>query len=527
LTTTFRTDTPGGAVVVTKAGSTVFKKAYGMADLELSVPTTVDMVYAIGSMTKQFTAVSILMLAEEGKLGIRDDIRMYVPEYDTRSDTITIEHLLTHTAGIVDLFEIPEWLDGLKTDVSPRQLLDYFIDRPLLFKPGEGHHYSNAGYVLLGMVIERASGQTYDEFLRTRVFEPLGMGRTRVGSNTGIMAGRLRGYSLRDGTFENAGYFSITQQFAGGSIWSCVGDLARWNTGLLSGKLLSRESLKKAFTASVLKDGKGTGYGFGWNVDEFLGQAVVRHGGSSLGFKSYGMLLVDDQIYIAVLTNSHPMEGERDTHDPETIAGKLARIMLGKPVADAALTPIELDEETLDAYVGVYEENENDYRVVTRKGRQLYQKKTGFGKDAIYPLSQTEFFWDGPGRLEFVISEQGEVTHANWRSEDGKLYVGKRTNLSIPEPKHAIPMSDEQLRRFTGTYRSSFAMGFQVEVGDGCLIMRSEAFPTSTWYPESESGFFLADQDDVTIAFSNDERGEVNGFVMYRNGKEFMVTRTK
>ena len=138
LSTTFRPDAPGGAVIVTKAGSTVFKKAYGMADLELNVPTTVDMMYAIGSMTKQFTAVSILMLAEEGKLEIRDDIRMYIPEYDAGSDTITIEHLLTHTAGIVDLFEIPAWLDDLKNDVSPMQLLDYVMDKPSALQAWRG-----------------------------------------------------------------------------------------------------------------------------------------------------------------------------------------------------------------------------------------------------------------------------------------------------------------------------------------------------------------------------------------------------
>jgi len=524
---TFQPDAPGGAVIVVRDYRTFFTAAYGLADVELAVPAEPDMIYAIGSMTKQFTAVSILLLAEQNKLNLSDDIRIHLPQYPMHERVITIENLLTHTSGIIDLFQIPEFGERLKDDVTTGQLIDYFKDKPLQFHPGEDYQYSNSGYALLGMIIEKISGHTYDQFVKENLFKPLEMNKTYVGSNENIMPKRVRGYFIKDGTYYNAPYFSITQQFAAGSIWSSVDDLARWNAGLLKGTIIKKETLNKAFSSFTLKNGQKTGYGYGWTIDRFYGSTLISHGGSSMGFRSHGIFLPAENVFIAVLVNSMAMDTGKNSQIPETIALNLLKLVLGKSIDERELVPIEMSEIELQKYVGVYQESENKYRTITRRGSQLYNHMTGFPTNAVYPLTPTDFFTNGPGRLEFVFDDQGKVVQANWRLEDGTLYVSNITDLPVPEPKQVVKLTDTVLQKFTGKYKSGALFSFQIEKGDNCLVITSKTFPTSTFYPESETTFFLENQDDVTIDFTKSKNGEIDGFIMRRNNKDMMVNKVE
>ncbi|MGH9971179.1 MAG: serine hydrolase domain-containing protein, partial [Pyrinomonadaceae bacterium] len=175
LEKTFKPDEPGAAVIAVKDGKVIFRKGYGLANVELGVPVEPDMVFRLGSVTKQFTAVAILMLAEQNKLSLDDDITKFLPDYATKGHKITIEQLLTHTSGIKNYTSLPEWLSGWRKDMTVKEIIDLFKDQPMDFAPGERWSYSNSGYILLGAIIEKVSGQTYQEFIEKNIFTPLGM----------------------------------------------------------------------------------------------------------------------------------------------------------------------------------------------------------------------------------------------------------------------------------------------------------------------------------------------------------------
>ena len=182
LTKLYPADAPGAAVIAVRDGRTVLRKAYGMADLELGVPLQPDMVFRIGSMTKQFTAVAMLMLVEEGKLAVSDPITKFLPDYPTGGKTITVEHLLTHTSGIKSYTEMPDFLANIRKDYTVPELIDHFKDEPMDFEPGERYQYDNSGYFLLGAIIEKASGMGYEAFLKQRIFDVVGMTQTSLDS---------------------------------------------------------------------------------------------------------------------------------------------------------------------------------------------------------------------------------------------------------------------------------------------------------------------------------------------------------
>jgi D-alanyl-D-alanine carboxypeptidase len=213
---------PGAAVLVARDGETIVREAYGMADLELGVPLRPEHVFGIGSITKQFTAVAVLMLAEEGKLSLDDDITRFIPEYPTHGHRITIEDLLHHTSGIRSYTAMPEFQEMMRVDLTLDSLIAVFQHEPLDFAPRENWIYSNSGYVLLGKIIEEASGQAYADFLRQHVFEPSGLESTYYGGARRIIPGRVSGYErLRDG-WRNAEYVSMTIPHAAGALLSTV-----------------------------------------------------------------------------------------------------------------------------------------------------------------------------------------------------------------------------------------------------------------------------------------------------------------
>ena len=262
-------DAPGAAVIVARDGNVVFRKGYGMANLELGVPIAPEMVFRLGSITKQFTAVAILMLAEQGKLALEDDITRFLPDYPTQGHTITVEHLLTHTSGIKSYTSMPEWLALRRNDLTVEELIDLFKDQPMEFAPGERWAYNNSGYVLAGAIIEKVSGQTYEQFLEQQIFEPLGMARTCYDRTTRIVPGRVAGYDRGDEGIENAAYVSMTHPYAAGALMSSVDDLQRWDEALFAHRLVKPESLQRAFTPFVLNDGTSAGYGCGWGIGDY------------------------------------------------------------------------------------------------------------------------------------------------------------------------------------------------------------------------------------------------------------------
>ncbi|HET9529584.1 MAG TPA: serine hydrolase domain-containing protein [Blastocatellia bacterium] len=328
LMKTFKPDEPGAAVIVVKDGKEVLRKGYGMADMELGVRIEPDMIFRLGSITKQFTAVAILMLAGQGKLSLSDEITKYLPDYPTRDHKITIEHLLTHTSGIKSYTSIPEWRPMWRKDVTLKEIIDLFKDKPMDFAPGEQWRYNNSGYVLLGAIIEKVSGQSYKDFIEKNIFAPLGMKRSFYDDTQRIVPRRVSGYAKNKDEFVNAEYLSMSWPYAAGSLMSTVDDLAIWDAALYTEKLVKQESLKRAWTPYTLSDGKPTKYGYGWGISSIDGHRVISHGGGIHGFSTDGLRLPDDRVYVAILTNRQLSLGN--------LGQKVAAIAIGASLDEPA-----------------------------------------------------------------------------------------------------------------------------------------------------------------------------------------------
>ncbi len=373
---------PGAAVIVVKDGATVLRAGYGMANVELGVAIEPDMVFRLGSITKQFTAVLILMLVEEGKLRLDDDIRRYLPDYPTHGYQIAVEHLLTHTSGVKDHLDMPEWQRLERMDVRLGELIDVFKNEPLDFAPGTGWAYSNSGYVLLGAIIERAAGEAYEDVLRRRIFDPLCMTRSAYDHTERIVPGRVAGYELGAAGFQNARYLSLTHPHAAGAIMSSVDDLAKWDAALSTEQLLRQETLRRAWTSATLRDGTATGYGFGWLLADYAGRRTIEHPGGIHGFLTYAVRVPDERLYVAILTN-------RMAPEPSLpfVTLSVAGLACGLSVREPAT--ILLEDAALDAMAGVYHMRGHDCTIGKEDGRLVLG--SGGYCTALLPVTPTEF----------------------------------------------------------------------------------------------------------------------------------------
>ena len=318
---------PGATVIVTKDGQTVFRKAYGMADVARQVPMTPDTVLRLGSITKQFTSTAILMLADEGKLSVSDDITRFLPDYPTHGKKITIEHLLTHTSGIVNYTSKREFGASMMKDMSVAQMIDFFKNDKLDFKPGSQYRYNNSGYFLLGAIIEKVSGMSYATFVEQRIFVPLNMADTAYEGFERGAAPRSSGHTGAAGRFAPSMPLSMSQPYAAGSLVSTIDDLARWDVAVSSGKLLKAASWQKAFTAHTLDGGAPTRYGYGWMLDKVQGAPTIGHGGSINGYKTFALRVPSERLYVAVLNNA-----DSGLAMPEMVANKVAAIAIGNRI---------------------------------------------------------------------------------------------------------------------------------------------------------------------------------------------------
>ncbi|MDF2157109.1 serine hydrolase domain-containing protein [Algoriphagus sp. CAU 1675] len=320
LTKMFETEGPGAVFMVAKDGKPIYRKAFGMANLELEVPMVPENIFQIGSMTKQFTAVGILMLEEDGKLDIEDDVRKYIPDFPVQGDQLTIQQLMNHTSGIKDFTRMKSIMSIARNDLSPKEIVDFFKDEPVDFLPGEKFEYNNSGYVVLGYVIELVSGMSYEDFVEQRIFQKLGMNDSRYASDRELVKNRAYGYHDRGG-YTNKMWVSLNIPFASGSLMSTVDDLLIWQNALNSEKLLKQETIRKAFTPGTLSNGETLTYGYGWHIKELGGMPIREHGGSVFGFKSMGVYLPEQDIYVVGLSNC-------DCNSPTVITREIAKLAI-------------------------------------------------------------------------------------------------------------------------------------------------------------------------------------------------------
>jgi CubicO group peptidase (beta-lactamase class C family) len=292
---------PGVGVAVLRHGKIQLLKTYGFANLEHRVPVKPETIFQSGSIGKQFTAAAIMLLVQDGKLSLDDRITKYFADAPEAWNEITLRHLLSHTAGLGDF---PPDIE-LRRDYTEEQLFESIKKVPLTFRPGDKWDYSNAGYVVLGMLIRKVTGKFYGEFLHDRIFQPLGMTTARVISEADIVLNRADGYRLVGGEIKNQEWVSpSTNTTADGSLYLSILDLAKWDAALYTDHPISQSALQQAWQPVKLNSGATKGYGFGWFTDTIHQRRVVFHGGAWQGFKSCILRFPDDELTIILLANS-------------------------------------------------------------------------------------------------------------------------------------------------------------------------------------------------------------------------------
>src|ERR1043166_9618615 len=332
-----------GSVLVARDGKTLLDKGYGFANLEWQIPNAPTTKFRLGSITKQFTAASILLLEERGKLKTDDLVKKYMPDAPAAWDKVTIFHLLTHTSGIPSFTGFPDFPTRQLQAMTPQQLVDWFRDKPLEFEPGTKWNYSNSGYVLLGYLIEKISGQSYADFVQQNIFTPLGMKDSGYDSNSAIIEHRAAGYAPGKNGPENAGYVNMTVPLSAGALYYTTEDLLRWEQGLFGGKLLTPASLAKMTTP--FKEN----YAFGLGVSTEGGHKVIAHNGGIQGFNTSLAYYPDDKLVVAVL-------GNLNGGAPDEIANSLGKVAIGeKVILPTERKEITLPPQSLQKYVGNYE----------------------------------------------------------------------------------------------------------------------------------------------------------------------------
>jgi CubicO group peptidase (beta-lactamase class C family) len=510
----FKANEPGSTVIVTKDGKVVFRKAYGLASLENKTPMTPDAVLRLGSITKQFTATAILMLAEEGKLSVKDEITRFLPDYPVKGKKITIEQLLQHTSGIKSYTNKPDFMSNAHKDFTVAQMIDGFKNDPFDFEPGSSFAYNNSGYILLGAIIEKASGMPYAKFVEQRIFVPLGMDNTAYEGHERGKAPRAAGYTHYGDAFKPAVALSMSQPYAAGSLVSNVDDLARWDKAIADGKLLKAASWQQAFIGAVLPNGHPTSYGYGWVEDEIRGAKAAGHGGGIFGFSTFAFRVPSEKLYVAVLNNA-----DSGRVAPEVVARKAAAIALGKPYP--LLAPVAVDPAGLGAYAGEYRIDakgevirtfrvEDGKLVMQRTGRPPV-KVQAFDKDKFFiedSLVYMEFKRDEAGKVNAVVVSQNDTEQTSPRIGDAKVA--------------AAPVSREVEPKVLETYvgRYELAPTFMIDITrDGAkLYGQATGQPRFNLQATSDS-VFTVKEVQAEVKFEKNADGSIKGLVLHQAGR--------
>jgi CubicO group peptidase (beta-lactamase class C family) len=312
-------DVPGASLLVLRDGNPLFRRSYGLADLENGTAATAATNYRLASITKQFTAASILLLVQDDAIGLDEKIRAQLPALPAATESITIRHLLTHTSGLIDYEDvIPDGTTGQLRDADVLRLLTT-QDRTY-FAPGTGYRYSNSGYALLALIVERVSGKSFQAFLHERIFQPLGMQHTLAYVREGVaVADRAYGHSEIDGRWQRTDQSLTSAVLGDGGIYSSIDDLARWDAALYDDRLLSDASRRLAFTAHTATDDPDVAYGFGWRITG----DTLWHSGESIGFRNVIVRYPMQHLTVILLSN-------RDDPEPYRTAQAVARHFLDR-----------------------------------------------------------------------------------------------------------------------------------------------------------------------------------------------------
>lgn len=495
-----------GSVLVAKGGKILLDDAYGYTDLQQNIKNKPQTRFAIGSVTKQFVATSIMQLNEKGLVDLQDSISKYIPEV-AHGDKITIHNLLSHTSGLMNFTESPDFFT-----INSNKAMDMvkiINDSPLMFNPGEDFHYSNTNYLLLGILVEKLSGMSYDDYLYENIFKPLNM------MDTGI--------SYKDNNTYDATAYSghievapiddellLGKAHGAGSMYSTVEDLYRWDRALDRGDLLKEETIEKIFAEHTDAPGIGS-YGYGWMIANSEIGKKVFHGGNTLGFTASINRYIDEDITIIILSN-------KGYYDINSLSDELTSIVLDKDYElPKALESMVIEDGSIyDKYIGVYKFIQGTYLEISKLDNKLYAQATGQEAFEIFPETEEKFFAKIVDvRIEFLVNENEEVAELNFQ-QSGVTFSCPRADIEEKEP---IDIDSKIYDDYLGQYQLGENLIFTISREGDRLFAQLTGQEAFEIFPTSETEFFYK-VIDAQISFVRDEKGNVEGLILHQLGRD-------
>lgn len=504
-------DFPGCALAVIKDGQIVYKRGYGMSNLEYGIPISPSSIFHIASISKEFTAMSIVLLASQGKLSLDDDVRKYVPEVPDFGGRITIRHLIHHTSGLRDQWSLLELAGWRKDDVITEGDILELVSRQkaLNFKPGEEHLYSNTGYTLLAVIVKRVSGQALREFAEANIFKPLGMTRTHFhDDHTMIVKDRTSAYQPRKGGGLRVS-IPVFDTYGATSLFTTVEDMAKWDQNFVDKTVGGEAVLAQMLTPGVLNSGKKLTYAFGLAVGAYKGLKTVGHGGADAGYRSDFIRFPDQRFSVVCLCNF-------SRSNPGMLTRRVADIYLAdqlkqpppresKPTTTAASTGDKPTEQELASKTGSYHDKKGlqTIRIEIKDGKLTADVGPGF---PLNPVSKDRFQVVGaPIQITFEGTSNGHPQRMVVAAEG-------EAEPTVFEYLETVNLTPAQLADYAGTYYSDeLDTRYVVVVKDGKLMLRRRKFDDSPLRPTFADSF-TETEIGGDFKFTRDAGKRVSGF---------------
>ncbi|HKY29884.1 MAG TPA: serine hydrolase [Pyrinomonadaceae bacterium] len=500
-------ESPGAAIAVIKDGAVVYKRGYGSANLEYNIPVTPQTVFHVASVSKQFTAFAITLLANQGKLSLDDDIRKHLPEVPDFGKKITIRHLIHHTSGLRDQWTLLGMAGWRLDDVITKEHIMKMVrhQKELNFDPGAENLYSNTGYTLLAVIVERVSGQSFREYTEANIFKPLGMTNThfhddheRIVKNRAysyMPAGAVGGFRAAPLNYANVGATSL---------FTTADDLARWVINFEDKKIGGADVIKQMHQQGVLNSGKEINYAFGLSIGPYRGLNTVGHAGGDAAYRSFAFWFPDQRFAVVVLSNFGSL-------NPQQMAQRIADIYLADKLtpeppktATAERKAVKVDPGILESYAGRYLLDGRTLVVISKEGDKLMGQPGNSPKAELIPQSETTFFVkEANSEVTFERDEKGNVVRFAMKSGT-QSQSAKRLNP---------PATAAQLTQFAGDYYSpELGTGYSLVVKDGKLIAQHRRHDDIS-LTELDGDLFSGNRWFFqTVQFTRDSEKRITGF---------------
>jgi CubicO group peptidase (beta-lactamase class C family) len=499
-------DSPGAAIAVIKDGAVIYKRGYGIANLEYNVPITPTTVFHVASVSKQFTAFAVTLLANQGKLSLDDDIRKHIPEVPDFGKKITIRNLIHHTSGLRDQWELLAmggWrLDDVITKDHILKMVRY--QKELNFEPGQEHLYSNTGYTLLAVIAERVSGQSFREFTEANIFKPLGMTNTHFhDDHQMIVKNRAYSYSSSNNGFRLAAlnYANVGAT----SLFTTAEDLAKWVLNFEDKKIGGAPVIEQMQQKGILSNGKQLDYAFGLSIGPYRGLSTIGHSGGDAGYRSFAFWFPEQRFGVVVLSNL-------GSFNPSRVARQIADIYLADKLLPEAAAPkppepvaVKVNPEIFNAFTGRYLADSWSVITITKEGDKLFGQPEGQSKAEMIPLAESKFaVKDVGGEVTFERDESGKITRFKLE-RTGQSQTANRIETTAA--------TQAQLAEFSGDYYSTeLGTTYTVIVKEGQLIaqhrrhddikltqLEGDRFRGSQWFFQRVQ--FTRDADKRVVGF--------------------------